>query len=118
MSRTKPVPEHQQGKQFDAFNVVFVVKFGKHKFIEVPAAYCGRPVSSRIRRSLKRGKTVLRHFHDDDQICPKNFNQVLFLGPKVKSGFPTIFPEPFSEARHLEPRKKYPVSELRLRHAI
>jgi len=118
MSRTKPVPKHQQGKKFNAFNVVFVIKLGSHKFIEVPAIYCWRPVSSRIRKILKRGKTVLRHFHNEDQICPKNFNQVLFLGPKVKPGFPVTFPEPFPEARYLEPRKKYSVSELRLRHAV
>jgi hypothetical protein len=119
MSRTKPVPEHQKGKQFDAFNVVFVVKLGNHQFIEVPANYCGIPISTRkIRKSLRRGKTILRHFHDEDQICPKNFNKVHFLGPKVKSGYPVVFPEPFSEARHLEPREKYLVSEVRLRHAV
>jgi|GEM_PF-1617084 len=115
-TKTKALGIDQKGKEFNAFNIVFVVELAAHKFIEVPALYCGLSVSSRVRKMLQQRKTVSRHFHQEDKICPKNHKKILFLGPKVSKGMQITYPEPFSDARHLSLGEKYPVAEIRLLH--
>ncbi|MEI7620734.1 MAG: hypothetical protein WCJ57_04170, partial [Candidatus Falkowbacteria bacterium] len=85
-TKTRILKPDQHGQEINAYNVVFVIKLDNYRFVEVPASYCGKIDHSRLVNIFKPGKTVYRHFHHEDKICPKNYKKVLFLGPKVKPG--------------------------------
>lgn len=119
MTGTRNVPDGMKGKEISAFNIVFLLKLGHHT-IEVPADYCGTSRMTYVRKRIKHGKSVTRHFNHDDKVCPKNYKnkEIIFLGPKPKPGGVITFPELFSEARKFVTGEKYQVAGVRLRHAL
>lgn len=120
MSGAKNLLDHQKGKSFSAFNIVFLLRLDAHQLVEVPASFCGVKIITMVKKFIKHGKNVSRHFHQEDKICPKDYKnkKVLFLGPKTATGHQITFSEPFSEARKFQIGEKYPVAGIRLRHAV
>jgi hypothetical protein len=121
--RSKSFSPREKKQKIPALFVIFVVEIfvedlnNEMKRIEVPATYFGVSFYLKLKRKLKREKSISHHFEEGDMIKPKSYKneKVLFLGPRKKSGTEVSYPNLYSDARYLEINKKYKICSVKRR---